>query len=67
MVVGSRVDYVYYDAPDSLTKRLNDFASEYATFKLYQSITARLAEKLGLNVADMRTTFSFVVLFSNAR
>lgn len=63
VVVGSRVDYVYYDAPDSLTKRLNDFASEYATFKLYQSITARLAEKLGLNVADMRTTFSFVVLF----
>ena len=30
VVVGSRVDYVYYDAPDSLTKRLNDFASEYA-------------------------------------
>lgn len=63
VVVGSHVDYVYCDVPGSLTKRLNDFASEYATFKLYKSITVRLAGKLDLNVADMRTAFSFVVLF----
>ena len=63
MVVGSHVDYVYCDVPGSLTKRLNDFASEYATFKLYKSITVRLAGKLDLNVADMRTAFSFVELF----
>lgn len=63
VVVGNHVDYAYCDVPDSLTKRLNDFASEYATFKLYKSITVRLAEKLDLNVADMRTTFSFIVLF----
>lgn len=63
VVVGSYVDYVYCDVPGSLTKRLNDFASEYATFKLYKSITVRLAEKLDLNMVDMRTTFSFVVLF----
>lgn len=55
VVVGSHVDYVYCDVPGSLTKRLNDFASEYATFKLYKSITVRLAGKLDLNVADMRT------------
>ena len=63
VVVGSHVDYVYCDVPGSLTKCLNDFASEYATFKLYKSITVRLAGKLDLNVADMRTAFSFVVLF----
>ena len=34
VVVGSHVDYVYCDVPGSLTKRLNDFASEYATFKV---------------------------------
>ena len=52
VVVDSHVDYVYCDVPGSLTKRLNDFASEYATFKLYKSITVRLAGKLDLNAVS---------------
>lgn len=63
VVVGDSVDYMYCDTANSLTKRLNDFESEYATFRQYYTVLVRLAQKLEMDITEMNTSFSFTILF----
>lgn len=63
IVVTEKVDYVYWESEGSLSKRVNNFDSEYAAFCRYHSILMKLVNKYGLSLAKMGNAYNFSLLF----
>ncbi len=63
IVVTENIDYVYWEKDGSLSKKVNDFESEYAAFCRYHSILMELVHIYGLSLDKMGNAYYFSLLF----